>query len=143
MLAPHPRFSMHTMGDGKDSFMNDIKDHRVLINGHYYWIVRINTVDAKARGIKENDLVRVFNDRGTVICAAQITERTQPGTVHTYESCAVYDPLGKPGKSADRGGCINILAPDRYMSKYACGMANNTMQIEIEKWDGKSIYEIY
>ena len=52
MLAPHPRFSFHTMGDGKDSFMNDIKDHRVLVDGHYYWIIRINSVDAAARGIK-------------------------------------------------------------------------------------------
>ena len=33
MLSPHPRFSFHTMGDGKDSFMNDIKDHRVLVDG--------------------------------------------------------------------------------------------------------------
>jgi len=140
MLSPHPRFSFHTMGDGKDSFMNDIKDHRVLVDGWYYWIVRLNSKDAAARGIKSGDLVRAFNDRGSVIVAAQVGERVQPGTVHTYESCAVYDPLGKPGRSADRGGCMNILTPDRYMSKYACGMAPNTAQIEIEKWDG-GIYE--
>ena len=91
MLAPHPRFSFHTMGDGKDSFMNDIKDHRVLIDGHYYWIIRINSVDAAARGIKTGDLVRAFNDRGSVILCAQVGERTQPGTVHTYESCAEYN----------------------------------------------------
>ncbi len=140
MLSPHPRFSFHTMGDGKDSFMNDIKDHRVLVDGHYYWIIRINSVDAAARGIESGDLVRAFNDRGSVIVCAQVGERTQPGTVHTYESCAEYDPLGKPGRSADRGGCMNILSPDRYMSKYASGMAPNTAQIEVEKWDG-GIYE--
>jgi trimethylamine-N-oxide reductase (cytochrome c) len=121
--------------------MNDIKDHRVLIDGWYYWIIRINSVDAAARGIKNGDLVRAFNDRGSVILAAQIGERTQPGTCHTYESCAVYAPLGKAGHSADRGGCVNILSPDRFMSKYASGMAPNTMQIEVEKWDG-GIYEI-
>ena len=142
MLSPHPRFSFHTMGDGKDSFMNDIKDHRVLIDGHYYWIMRINTVDAKARGIKEGDLIRAYNDRGSVILCAQVTERLQPGTVHSYESCAEYAPLGEPGKSADRGGCVNILTPDRFMSKYACGMAPQTAQIEVEKWDGGT-YEIY
>ena len=140
MLSPHPRFSFHTMGDGKDSFMNDIKDHRVLVDGHYYWIVRMNSIDAKARGIKSGDLVRAFNDRGSVIVAAQVGERVQPGTVHTYESCAEYNPIGKPGRSADRGGCMNILTPDRFMSKYACAMAPNTAQIEIEKWDG-GIYE--
>ena len=51
LISPHPRFSFHTMGDGKDSIINDIKDHRVLINGYYYWIVRINTEDAESRGI--------------------------------------------------------------------------------------------
>lgn len=142
MLSPHPRFSFHTMGDGKDSFMNDIKDHRVLIDGHYYWIIRMNSVDAEARGIKDGDLVRAFNDRGSVILVAQVGERLQPGTVHSYESCAEYNPLGKPGRSADRGGCVNILTPDRFMSKYACGMAPNSAQIEIEKWNGE-IYEIY
>jgi anaerobic selenocysteine-containing dehydrogenase len=140
MLSPHPRFSMHTMGDGKDSFMNDIKDHRVLLDGHYYWIMRMNSVDAAARGIKEGDLIRAFNDRGSVILCAQVGERLQPGTVHSYESCAEYNPLGTPGKSADRGGCVNILSPDRYMSKYACGMAPNTTQLEVEKWDG-GVYE--
>jgi trimethylamine-N-oxide reductase (cytochrome c) len=23
--------------DGKDSFLNDIPDHRVLVDGYYYW----------------------------------------------------------------------------------------------------------
>ncbi len=142
MLSPHPKFSFHTMGDAKDSFMCDIKDHRVLVDGWYYWIIRINSVDAEARGIKDGDLVRAFNDRGSVILCAQVGEKTQPGTVHSYESCAEYAPLGRPGHSADRGGCVNILTPDRYMSKYGCGMAPNCAQIEIEKWDG-GVYDIY
>ncbi len=113
MLSPHPRFSFHTMGDAKDSFMLDIKDHRVLVDGWYYWIIRMNSVDAKARGIKDGDLVRAFNDRGSVILCAQVGERVQPGTVHSYESCAEYAPLGKPGCSADRRGCGNMLTPER------------------------------
>ncbi len=140
VIAPHPKFSFHTMGDGKDSFMNDIKDHRVLIGGHYYWIIRINSKDAAARGIKEGDLVRAYNDRGSVILAAQVGERVPAGVAHSYESCADYKPLGKAGKSADRAGCINILSPDQFLSKYACGMAPNGMLVEIEKWDG-GIYE--
>ena len=63
------------MGDAKDSVINDVKDHRILIDGYYCWIVRINSKDAQARAIRENDLVKVFNDRGTAICAAQVTER--------------------------------------------------------------------
>ncbi len=50
LITPHPRYSFHTMGDGKQSWINDIDDHRVLIDGYYYWIVRINPKDASSRG---------------------------------------------------------------------------------------------
>ncbi len=62
LITPHPRYTFHTMGDGKDSWLNDINDHRVLIDGYYYWIVRINPQDAEVRKDKENDLAKVFND---------------------------------------------------------------------------------
>jgi trimethylamine-N-oxide reductase (cytochrome c) len=135
-VTPHPRFSFHTMGDGKDAFMNDIKDHRVTVKGHDYWIIRINTIDAAARGIKEGDLVKAYNDRGEVILAAQITERVAQGTVHSYMASAEYKPLGKPGESADIGGCINILSPGRHIAKKSSGMATTHFLIEIEKWEG-------
>ncbi len=134
LITPHPRFTFHTVGDGKDTWINDIKDHRVKKeDGYSYWIIRINSRDAKERGIEEGDLVKAFNDRGEVILAAQITDRVPPGTVHSYESCADYDPEGKPGESADRCGCVNILTPGRYISKNACGQAPNSCLIEIQK----------
>jgi trimethylamine-N-oxide reductase (cytochrome c) len=136
VLSPHPRFSFHTMGDGKDAFMNDIKDHRVRIDGHDYWIIRINTKDAADRGIGEHDLVKAYNDRGEVILAAQITERVPPGTCHCYESSAEYQPLGTPGESPDRGGCINILSTKKFIGKHTSGMATEHFRIEIEKWEG-------
>ncbi|UCG67905.1 MAG: molybdopterin-dependent oxidoreductase [Deltaproteobacteria bacterium] len=137
LISPHPRFSFHTMGDAKDSVINDIKDHRVLIDGHYYWILRINSKDAEERGVRENDLVKVFNDRGAVICAAQVTERVRPGTVHSYESSATYDPVGEPGYSADRGGCINQLTPSRMIVKQSHSMAANSCLVQIGKWQGE------
>jgi trimethylamine-N-oxide reductase (cytochrome c) len=127
------------MGDSKDSWVNEIKDHRVLKeDGHSYWIIRINSKDAERRGIRENDLVRAFNDRGSVILAAQITERVPPGTVHSYESCADYEPVGKPGESADRSGCINILTPKRFITSNSSGMSPNSCLIEIEKYEGET-----
>ena len=137
LISPHPRFSFHTMGDGKDSIVNDVKDHRVLIDGYYYWIVRINPQDAADRGIGHNDLVKVFNDRGAVVCAAQVTERIPSGSVHSYESAADYDPVGEPGESPDRGGCINILTPSRTIIKKSHGIACNSCLVQIEKWEQK------
>jgi anaerobic selenocysteine-containing dehydrogenase len=139
LITPHTRYSFHTMGDGKGSWINDIEDHRILIDGYNYWIVRLNPVDAEKRGIKNRELVKVFNDRGVVICAAQVTERVPPGTVHSYESSAIYDPIGEPGISPDRGGCVNLLTPSRPMIKKSSSMAANSCLVQIERWtDRKS-----
>jgi trimethylamine-N-oxide reductase (cytochrome c) len=134
LISPHPRFSFHTHNDAKDGSINEVKDHRVLIDGYYYWIVRINTKDAEERGINQHELVKVFNDRGAVICAAQITERVPPGTVHSYASAATYDPVGEPGESADRGGCINILTPKRFIIEKSHSIACNSCLVQIEKY---------
>ena len=96
----------------------------------------MNSRDAKARGVKENDLVKVFNERGTVICAVQVTERVPPGTVHSYEGSAVYDPVGEPGISPDRGGCMNILTSSRPIIKKSHSIAANSCLVQIEKWKG-------
>jgi anaerobic selenocysteine-containing dehydrogenase len=77
--------------------------------------------------------VRVFNDRGEVILAAVLTERLPPGTVHSYESSANYDPLGAPGHSPDRAGCINILTPSRYITNNSSGMAPNSCLVQVAK----------
>jgi len=41
----------------------------------------INTGDARVRGIKNGDTVRVFNDRGEIALPARVTERIMPGVV--------------------------------------------------------------
>jgi trimethylamine-N-oxide reductase (cytochrome c) len=139
MVSPHPRFSFHTMGDSKESWLNDVKDHRVRKeDGHFYWVMRLNPNDARARGIADGELVRAFNDRGSVILAAQLTERLAPGTVHCYESCADYLPLGEPGASPDIAGCINILTNKRFITPTSTAMSNNSCLIQVEKWEGES-----
>lgn len=137
LVSPHPRHSFHTQSDGKDSAINDIKDHRVLVDGYYYWIIRINPADAAKRGIGEHNLVMVYNDRGAVVCAAQLTERVPPGVVHSYEASAKYEPVGEPGRSIDRGGCVNTLTPSRMMIKNSHAMAANSCLVEIARWDGE------
>jgi anaerobic selenocysteine-containing dehydrogenase len=134
LLSPHPRFSFHTQHDAKHGALNEIADHRVLIDGRHYWIARLHPSDAEARGIRENDLVRLFNDRGGVICAARLTERVRPGVVHSYESSAIYEPVGAPGASDDLGGCVNTLTPSRMMIERSHAMAANSCLIEVEQW---------
>jgi trimethylamine-N-oxide reductase (cytochrome c) len=98
--------------------------------------VRIHPQDAEARGIKNGDVVRLYNDRAAVLGAALVTERVRPGLIHSYCSSGKYDP-SEPGKpyTLDRGGCVNLLTSDRLMSKNVPGMAPNSCLIEIEKWE--------
>jgi trimethylamine-N-oxide reductase (cytochrome c) len=138
LLTPHPRYSMHTMGDGKDSFMNDIPDHRVLVDGYYYWVARMNPLDAQARGLKDGELVLLYNDRAGVVCALQITHRVRPGVVHSYGSSAVYDPLGEIGASVDRAGCVNILTSKRPITPTSSGQALDC-QLEVKRWEGETV----
>jgi trimethylamine-N-oxide reductase (cytochrome c) len=137
MLTPHNKYSFHTQGDGKSSFLNNIPYHRVNVDGYYYWIIRMNAEDAAERGIKHHELVKVFNDRGAVICAAVLTQRLPRGVCHGYESSAVYDPMGEPGKSVDRGGCLNLLTPERSQTKSTHALAGSNSLVQIELWDGR------
>ncbi len=136
LISPHSRYSFHTMQDGKGSYLNDIEDHRLLVGGWNYWIIRINPKDAKARGIKHHSLVEAFNDRGSVILAAHVTERVPVGTVHSYEASAVYEPIGEPGNSPDKGGCVNILTPRRPIIKRSHSIAAMSCLIDIRPWKG-------
>jgi anaerobic selenocysteine-containing dehydrogenase len=136
LISPHPRFSYHTHHDNKSLWLDDIPQHRVKKDGYAYWPIRIHPLDAEKRDIKDGDLVKVYNARGAVICSAHVTERIKPGSCHSYEAGAKYDPL-EPGKagSIDRGGCINLLTPARMVSKNAPGEANNSCLVEVCKWE--------
>lgn len=79
-------------------------------------------------------MVKVFNDRGAVICAAQVTERLPSGTAQSCCSSAIYDPIGEPGYSIDRGGTINLLTSSRPIIKKSHSTASNTCLVQIEKW---------
>ena len=138
LLTPHSKYSFHTQGDGKKSFLNNIPEHRMLVDGYYYWTLRLHPDDASKRGIRHSDLIKVFNDRGAVICAAWVTERLPPGVLHGYESCAVYDPLGEPGRSIDRGGCLNLLTPEKTQTRTTHSLAGANSLVEVVKWDGRT-----
>ena len=136
LISPHPRFSFHTHYDQRASWLDQIPLHRIEKDGYAWWPVRLHPEDAGRRGIADGDIVRLHNDRGSVLCLTVLTERVRPGVVHAYSSSARYDPLtpGDPG-SIDRGGCVNLLTPSRLLSTNAPGMASNSCLIEVEKWE--------
>jgi len=139
LITPHPRYSFHTQYDINTSWLGEVPGHRIWKGGYSWRPARINPSDAAPRGITGGDIVRIWNDRGAVLCIAEVTERIRPGVVHAYYGSGKYDPI-EPGKpaSTDRGGCVSILTPERVLSKNAPGMAPNSCLVEIERWDGSS-----
>jgi len=107
-----------------------------LIDGHYYLVARISRQDAEERGIESDDLIRLWNNRGSVVCAAYVTDRLRPGVVSAYQASAEYRPTGEPGNSTDLGGCTNMLTSSKPITKQTSSMAPNTALIQVEKWTG-------
>lgn len=134
MIATHSRYSFHTNVDGKNSFTNDIEDHRVLVGGHYFWLLRMGVQDAQARGIGHHDLVKVFNDRGAVICAVDVSPMVASGVVKSFESSAEFEPVEIDGEWVDLGGCMNTLTPSRSQMKGTSSMSPNSCLVQVEKW---------
>lgn len=87
----------------------------------------ISSSDARARGIKDGDTVRVLNDRGETVIPARVTERIMPGVVDIPQG-AWYDP---DDKGVDRGGCCNVLTKDEHSPGGA--YCTNTTLVQVEK----------
>ena len=49
-------------------------------------------------------------------------------------SSAVFDPVGRPGESADRGGSLNQLSPRRTQIRHAHAMGTSNCLVEVALW---------
>jgi anaerobic dimethyl sulfoxide reductase subunit A len=90
--------------------------------------VFINPVDAAARGLRNGDQVRVFNERGELRAACRVTKRIMPGVVAIAQG-AWWAP-GEDG--VDRGGSVNVLTSERW-TPLAFGNAQHTIMVEVKK----------
>jgi trimethylamine-N-oxide reductase (cytochrome c) len=140
LLTPHPKLRYH----GK---YNDVTWLREIYkvkgsDGYEYEPVYMNTTDADARGLKSGDIVRVFNDRGQILCGVATTQRLTKGVVRiAYGSWwDVLEP--KPG-AIDRGGNSNFLTPSRGMSEHHLGLASNSCLVEVERADLEELSKKY
>jgi trimethylamine-N-oxide reductase (cytochrome c) len=141
MIATHSRYSFHTSSDGKNSVTSRVQDHRARIDGHDFWLLRISPADAAARGISQRDLVKVYNDRGVVICAADVSALVVPGVVKSYEASAEFQMVEVAGETVEIGGCMNLLTPDRSQTQGTSSMSPNSCLVQIEKWQGAEAFK--
>lgn len=134
LITPHPKNRAHS-SLATNPWLKEVEPHEM-------WI---NTSDAMDRGIKSGDEVKVFNDRGTLVIRAKVTERIVPGVVSINEGTWF-----KPDKEGiDRGGCANVLTKDEstvgiilesaeksFIGEYPTigfGHTTNTCLVQVEK----------
>jgi anaerobic selenocysteine-containing dehydrogenase len=82
----------------------------------------MNPADAQARGLADNDLVRIFNERGEVHCAVQVLPTIRPGTVSL--------PKGLWRRSTRNGATATALAPDT-LTDLGAGACFNDARVEV------------
>lgn len=96
--------------------------------------VFINPQDASARGIRNGDIVRVFNARGQVLAGAVVSDRYAPGVARIHEG-AWYDPdKGGDLNALCKYGNPNVLTLDIGTSQLAQATSAHTTLVEIEKY---------
>lgn len=98
--------------------------------------VYINPQDAKAKGIKDGDLVRVYNDRGQLLAGAVLTDSYPRGVIRIEEG-AWYGPLNEKEGAICTYGDPNTLTMDIGSSELAQATSANTCIVEFEKFTGK------
>jgi molybdopterin guanine dinucleotide-containing S/N-oxide reductase-like protein len=140
IISNHGRWRVHSQHDDI-SWLREIPTCKVKgPDGYLYEPVWLNPKDAAARGILHGDIVKVFNERGTVLGGAYITERIMPGATYCDHG-ARHDPI--VAGEIDRGGAINTITPHKTVSKNATGMATGGFLVEVERADLEALRKMY
>ena len=94
--------------------------------------VHVNPDDAAARGLKEGDIVQLYNDRGACLGGVVIDAALRPGVVQ-MSTGAWYDPKdpARPGSLCKHGN-PNVQTRDKGTSKLGQGPSTHTCLIEVE-----------
>jgi anaerobic selenocysteine-containing dehydrogenase len=132
VISNHPRWRLHAQCDDI-SWTREAPTCKIKgTDGYLYEPLWLNPVDAARRGIKNGDIVKIFNERGIVLGGAYVTERLMPGVVYMDHGARCDWVI--PGQ-VDRGGAINLISPGNVLSKNAPGQATSGYLAEVEKLD--------
>ena len=129
LVANQPRGRLHSQLDF-GSFSQSTK-----INGRE--AMRIHPTDAAARGIRDGDLVVVYNDRGAFLAAAQLYPDLLPRVIQVSTG-SWYDPVSVAGEAQGLcvGGNPNSVTRDRGTSRLAQGCTGQLSLVQVKKFEG-------
>jgi len=129
MSSPHGLYRIHTLLDNQPLLNRDCYRHAC-------WI---SVAEAKSRGIKDNDLVRVYNDQAEIIMPAYVTSKVVPGTVNIFHG-GWYTP-GKTKtalmpEGIDTRGAPNLMTHyDEHLPETILDHQPCKALVQIEKWE--------
>ena len=131
LLTCHPKYRLHN----QFNHVNSLRKYYTVADREP---IEIHPDDAKARGIKNGDIVRVFNDRGEFLAGAYVMNDIMPGVVKVSEG-GWYDPVkrGELG-SLCKYGNANVVIIDKPTSNFAQSANSNTTLIQVEKFAGEA-----
>jgi len=130
VMSNHGRWRVHAQCDDI-TWTREAPTCKVTgFDGYKYEPCWMNPKDAEARGIKHGDIVKVFNERGAVLCGALVFERIRPGVISVDHGARADYII--PFK-LDRGGAINTIAPAGLVSKHAAGQATSGYLAEVAR----------
>ena len=112
LLSPQPANRLHSQFTFSQHCAMDMRGGREIL--------RINPVDAAARGVGDSDVVRVYNDRGACLAAAHVTEAVMPGVV-TLPTGAWFKAAGWGREGLEQSGNPNAVTRDIGTSSLAQG----------------------
>ncbi|GAA2307554.1 molybdopterin guanine dinucleotide-containing S/N-oxide reductase [Streptomyces hawaiiensis] len=137
--APAGRFPLHLISNQPASRLHSQYDnggHSLESKIRGREPVTINPLDAASRTIESGTIVRVFNDRGSCLAGAIVSDAVMPGVVQ-LSTGAWWDPA-QPGRSGtlDRHGNPNALTADRGCSRLSQGPSAHSALVDVEPYDG-------
>lgn len=128
LIANNPRTRLHSQNDpGEYSQASKVRGREP---------VRLHPDDARPRGLKDGDVVRIFNERGSCLAGVVLSDDLRPGVLQ-LSTGAWYDPLDP---AEPRSLCVhgnpNVLTFDRGTSRLAQGCSGQHALVEVERWVG-------
>jgi biotin/methionine sulfoxide reductase len=125
LLTPQPPKRLHGQMDWSSLSLAQKRGGREIVTMH--------PEDARARGISEGDLVRIYNARGSCLAVAGFNSDMVRG-VARLPTGATYDP----DVTADRNSNPNVLTRDIGTSELGQGCSAQSCLVEIERFEGNA-----
>ena len=102
VVSPHPYMRLHSQMANAEPLRKTyaVQTREPLL---------INTQDARKRGIRDGDLVELYNERGALVVGARVSDRIMPGVVSIYEGA--WPQLDSKGRC--NNGLVNFITSSR------------------------------